>query len=167
MSKLYIGIDNGVTGTIGVIHENYRKMYKIPVKHEQSYTKVTQQITRLRVDEFEEILRDEIKLTVNTLSNVLVLMERPMVNPMRFKASVSAIRCLEASLGVIERIGLSYIYVDSKEWQKVMLPKGLKKEQLKEASLDISRRLFPNIDYKGLKDGDSLLMAEWARRSNL
>jgi hypothetical protein len=59
------------------------------------------------------------------------------------------------------------MYCDSKDWQKDMLPRGCKKEELKTASLDIGKRLFPSIDWKGFKDADSLLMAEWARRKGL
>ena len=63
---------------------------------------------------------------------------------------------------------MKHIYVDSKEWQKVMLPKGVKgSEELKKSSLDIGNRLFPQFEENKHKDRDSLLMAEWARRNNL
>lgn len=92
---------------------------------------------------------------------IKVYIERPMVNPGRFKATVSALRCLEATLIVLEELNLAYEYEDSKGWQKAMLPAGLKGEELKEASVNVAKRIFPGL---AIKDGDSLLMAECMRR---
>jgi hypothetical protein len=117
-----------------------------------------------------------------------VVLERPMLNPLRWTASVSAIRCDEATRGVIEALGMKLIYVDSKEWQTLMLPnrkaiprlaKGATAEEKKEQaklttafaketkalSLMTAQRLFPQVTFK--KDGDAILIAEWARRNNL
>ena len=44
MKKVFIGIDNGVTGSMGVITENSYNFLKIPVIKELSYTKVKQYI---------------------------------------------------------------------------------------------------------------------------
>jgi hypothetical protein len=86
-----------------------------------------------------------------------------MVNSTRFNATLSAIRALEATLIALERSQFPYEYIDSKEWQKVLLPKGLKgSDELKAASLDIGKRLFPSLDIK--KDADGLLIAEYMRR---
>ena len=96
----------------------------------------------------------------------LVLIERPMVNPARFLASTSALRALEATLIVVEELKLPVRYLDSKEWQSEILPKGVEgPDELKAASLDIGQRLFPSLQFK--KDADSILIAEWARRNNL
>ena len=89
-----------------------------------------------------------------------------MVNPKRWAASVSAIRALEATLIIVELLEIPYIYVDSKEWQRELLPKGCKGDALKTASKDIGCRLFPQ--HKELiikhKDADGILMAEYCRR---
>ena len=92
-----------------------------------------------------------------------------MINPMRFQASVSAARSLEATLIAIESLNLPHMYVDSRKWQKALLPHGCKGDELKKASLDIGCRLFPNRKQiiEKHKDADSLLIAEWARRENL
>jgi len=88
-----------------------------------------------------------------------------MVNPGRFQASISAMRALEATLNVLEFLELPHQYIDSKEWQKVMLPSGLKgADQMKKASQSIGKRLFPSITCT--PDADGLLIAEWARRGN-
>ena len=158
--KTYIGIDNGVTGTIGIIHSHgLVEFVKTPVKLEQSYTKKKQNVSRIVVDELDKLL--------NISADVMVLVERPMINGTRFKASMSGIRALEATLNVLELRGLPYQYIDSKEWQRELLPKGIKgSEELKKASKDIGIRLFPQhkelIEKHG--DADGLLIAEYARR---
>jgi hypothetical protein len=110
------------------------------------------------VDVFEEIKE------IAEEDEILVGLERPMINPGRFFASMSAMRALEATLIVLETNEFSYVYLDSKEWQHVLLPKGLEKEALKQGSLDIGRRLFPKLTFKG--DADGILIAEYLRRKN-
>ncbi len=182
--KYYIGIDNGVSGSICVLDEDGKvELYEpTPVIKCLNYTKVKEYINRV----------DGIML-YNMLEpyedkEVTVCIERPMVNPQRWKASVSAIRCDEATLINLEALDLPYRYVDSKEWQKEMLPtrpepkrafkgatdaekKLLKKQrtayqaETKTLSLAVGKRLFPKLDFE--KDADAALIAEWARRNNL
>lgn len=163
MSKVYIGIDNGVTGTIGVVQEGEQSLiYHTPVKKEQNYTKRKDNITRVDANGFADILKRF------DPSNAIVIMERPMVNPTRFKATTSALRCFEAELTLIEHLGFPYCYVDSKDWQKVLLPKGIKgADEQKRASKDIGKRLFPHLAEFKHTDYDGLLIAEYARRVNL
>ena len=160
----YIGIDNGVTGSIALISDSTCRFAIIPVKSEQSYTKAKANITRVKVYEFEKILSE----WVAGETGIRVFLERPMVNPGRFKATISAIRCLEAVLCCLERYSLSLEYVDSKQWQKVLLPSGCVGDELKKASKDIGSRLFPqHADaIKKHGDADSLLIAEWAKRGS-
>lgn len=169
MSKIYVGIDNGVTGSIGVIYNNSYSFKKLPIKSEQSYTKTKQNITRI---EFAEMLAELASIKAESLKKncgIFCLIERPMVNPGRFKATISALRALESVLICLEKVQISFQYIDSKEWQKVLLPKGIEKEQLKKASCDVACRLFPEFKENIIKhkDGDSLLMAEYARRKGL
>jgi hypothetical protein len=163
MHNTYIGIDNGVTGSVGIIipKPGFYHLIPMPVKTEQSYTKAKNNISRVDFTNLYSFLEEYD-------NNPIVLIERPMVNPGRFKATLSALRCLEAVLNCVEILELPHIYVDSKQWQKVMLPSGLEKEELKKASADIGQRLFPQIKLNSkLKDADALLMAEWGRRSDL
>lgn len=171
--KTIIGIDNGVTGTISILHNDGVCFTHgpMPVRSEQSYTKTKQNITRVDWLALFDLLKpwDHDK-------DCLVAIERPMVNPGRMKATFSALRCLESVLVVVEMRGLAYRYFDSKEWQRTMLPKGLWRvkqtqtgrttakadsKELKSAAVDIARRLFP---YVQTKDADSLLLAEYVRR---
>lgn len=168
MRKVYIGIDNGVTGSIGVIREGgASQFYETPVFMEQSYTKAKNNISRVKSLDLRLRLAD----VTNGVdpSDVMVVLERPLVNPTRFKASISAVRALEATLVVIEGLGFPHMYVDSRDWQKKMLPKDAHGEELKTTSHDIGIRLFPHLEGAIRKHGDSdgLLMAEWARRACL
>ncbi len=166
--KIYIGIDNGVTGTIGWVGDDIAPGFiETPVFSEQSYTKEKKNISR--IDHIA--LRGQLQriISVSDPNDLMVVIERPMVNPMRFAASCSALRALEATLIVIEDLKLPHIYIDSRQWQKALLPHGCKGAELKDASADIGVRLFPTLS--GIitkhKDADALLIAEWARRSNL
>ncbi len=157
---IYIGIDNGVTGTIGIIgEEEYEGFYHTPVKNELSYTKAKKFIDRIDWAKLEGIIEG--------LHVKMIALERPMVNPGRFAATQSAMRSLEATLVIIERLKYPYKYIDSKEWQKEMLPSGLKENELKKASLDIGKRLFPQFADKFKKDADGILIAEYLRRMDV
>lgn len=153
----YLGIDNGVSGSIGILHSVGRpQFYHTPIKKELNYTKVKKWLNRIDVEKLKKILNLYQEETI-------VYIERPMVNPGRFQATVSALRALEATLIVLEELNLPYQYLDSKEWQSKMLPSGLKGEELKEASLQVGKRLFPKINFKGFKDADGLLIARYAQ----
>lgn len=158
--KTYIGIDNGISGSIAILG-NEAQFIKTPIKKELSYTKKKQHISRIDFVKFLDVFTG-----LNPL-NCIVLLERPMVNPTRFKASVSGLRAFEATLIAIEILGFPLQYEDSKKWQGVMLPKGLKGDELKEASLNVGNRLFPQFANIKHPDRDSLLMAEYAKRAQL
>lgn len=165
--KTYIGIDNGVSGSIGVINSDntFESVFiKTPCKHEQSYTKTKKNIGRIIFNDLYDFLK------LYNVFNPVVVLERAMVNPARFDATISALRALEATIICLEQLNMPLMYVDSKQWQREILPSGLKgSDQLKKASMDIGCRLFPQ--HKDLilkhKDADGILIAEWARRSNL
>lgn len=159
-----IGVDNGVSGTIGVIDliEGNSQFIETPTKSEQNYTKTKGNITRIDHDKLQEFLiqfKDK---------KTLILLERPMVNPSRFQATISAIRALESTLIIIEKLQFSYIYIDSKAWQKELLPIGSKGTQLKNDSVTIGKRLFPKHSDLIIKhkDADGILIAEFGRRKH-
>ena len=193
MDKVWIGIDNGVTGSVGIIKPNGEYLYvPTPVKKCLKYTKEKQNITRVVGIDLLRLLREHIGN-----NNAFIALERPMVNPTRFKASSSALRCHEATLIILEQLGLSYEFFDSKIWQKEMLPKivmprivipkeatlieksKLKsqrkiqntniKKQTKISSCEVGKRLFPKVSEMINKQGDAdgILMAEYCRRKGL
>ncbi len=170
MSKLYIGIDNGVTGSIGFVSDDYDKFLLTPVKKEQSYTKAKNIISRVDVVALKDVIDETLKEANVSNSEVMVIMERPLINPSMFKASISASRALEATLGIVEQMNLPHMYIDSKQWQRCLLPKGTGgSAELKKASKEIGDRLFPH--YKAAidkhKDADGLLIAKWAHQERL
>jgi len=162
--KHYIGIDNGVTGTIAIQTSDGEKfLFGIPTKSEQNYTKKKGNVTRIDVIKLKNIFDTYIG---DDFSNSMLLLERPMVNPTRWAASLSAIRALEATLNVLEILKIPYAYIDSKEWQKVYLPSGLKgSAENKKASMDIGCRLFPSFKDRILKhkDADGLFISEYCK----
>lgn len=162
MSKIFVGLDNGVSGSIGIVGNDIEPVFvKTPVKKEQDYTKKKKIVTRLDYSDFMELFSKYNK------NDICVLVERPLLNPSKFVASTSALRCHEAELIMLEIMGVRHMFIDSKEWQKVMLPKGCSGEELKKASLDIGNRLFPQFSDVKHPDRDGILIAEYARRKNL
>ncbi len=163
MSKIFAGVDNGVSGTIGFVGDSIEPMiFHTPIIKEQDYTKCKKIISRLDYSKFMELFDSYNK------NDIIVVQERPLINPARFKASISASRCHEAELIMLEVMGLKHIFIDSKEWQKELLPKGIKgADEQKKASLDIGNRLFPKFSDFKHKDRDGILIAEYARRKNL
>lgn len=164
--KIYIGIDNGASGSIGIIFPDGTNQYlQMPSFSEQDYTKKAQQISRVDWRALTEILPKPPEGIP-----MLAVIERPFVNPGMFSTTTKAVRALEAVLIVLESLGIPRMIVDSKAWQKVMLPTGLKgAPEMKKASKDIGCRLFPQHEamIKKQKDADGILMAEWARRASL
>lgn len=161
MRDFYIGIDNGISGTVGVISATESIFVETPVISQQNYTKKKANITRIDWKGLYDLLA-KYKGT-----NCFVVIERPMVNPSRFQATTSALRALESTLIVVEQLELPHSFLDSKEWQKALLPKGVKgSDELKKASMDIGVRLFPQHAelIKSHKDADGILMAEYCRR---
>lgn len=171
--RLYIGIDNGVSGTVGIVGDGVPTVFrKVPVRSEQDYTKAKKMLTRIDAPRFRDLVCDAIANARLLDSDVraLAVIERPMVNPERFAATGSALRAFEAILIVLEEARIARQFVDSRQWQKVMLPLGTKgAPDLKGASADAGSRLFPEFEVLMRKHGDAdgLLMAEWARRSAL
>lgn len=159
VTKTYIGIDNGVSGTIAILHPKDAEFYVTPVFRSLDYTKKKQWVNRIDHNRLLDILGSVPRISA------LVLLERPMIDPTRFTATKSAIRAMEATLITIERLAIPYQWIDSRQWQKVMLPNGCVGKELKVASLQIARQLYPNL--KITRDGDAVLMAEWARRIGL
>lgn len=104
--KFYIGIDNGVTGSIGIVGKDltYYNMVKTPVISGQDYTKAKKNISRVDVKVLAEIIAD-----LQEHAPCVAIVERPMKNPARFEATCSAMRALEAELTVLELYQVPYI----------------------------------------------------------
>jgi len=165
----YCGIDNGVSGQAAFLFsDGSYDAIDMPVKRELSYQKSKKVFIR-RID------YDVLKLYFETMmarepeGELRVIIERPMINSHLFTASLSAIRALESQMILLEHLGLSCQFIDSKKWQKELLPKGISGKELKKASMDVGIRLFPKCKSLGIKhkDLDGMLIAEYARRTVL
>lgn len=169
---LYIGIDNGVSGTVAHVGSAVpfgAEVWPTPVKEEQNYQKTKKNINRLDHARFAVSIKDLVERLLHATDEdvVRVVLEKPFVNPMNFVATSTSVRCFEAQLVVLEQLGLSYTYLDAKTWQKVLLPEGTKgRQEQKKASLDLGLRLFPqHADFiRKHKDADGLLIAEYCRK---
>jgi hypothetical protein len=181
--KLWIAIDNGTSGSIAVLDPEGNLVYHsvVPTKECLNYTKEKAWITRIDFSGMRDILYP---FTVG--HNLSCYVERPAINPHMFRTSICASRSLESTEILLELLKIPYQFVDSREWQREMLPKGLlnkvaetkkiknekerkkvrkeRKKELKLASDQIVKRLFPEVILKTTGDGDSILIAEYARR---
>lgn len=166
MKKVYIGIDNGVSGSIAIIGENIKTLYlATPTFVQQDYTKKKSNVTRIDTVALADLFESEV-LDNYDVDDIIVGIERPMVNPTRFVATASALRAWEATLIVLDRLQLPYVIVDSKQWQRKLLPKGVTgSSELKKASLDVGNRLFPQFKEIKHSDRDGLLIAEYLRQN--
>jgi hypothetical protein len=153
IARSFVGIDNGVTGAVTVLSEKGEILLhiKTPVKNCLNYTKKKAFINRVDFEKLRNALGYISPIT-------FCMIERPMVNPTRFKASVSALRCLEATEIILEELEIPYQFLDSKEWQKAMLPSGLVKDELKKAADSVAHRLFPK---EKIVNADSILIAQY------
>ncbi len=168
MSKIFVGIDNGVSGGIAISRpEDPMLVFSTPVKEVFGYQKVAKKFNRLDHERFKERL--EYFLAGSLGDQIHIVIERPMVMPARFEATVSALRCYEATLVCLEQVlpQAAVETVDSRAWQKIMLPEGLRGPELKKASMQRGVELFPGCaDWiRKQKDADPLMICEWARRT--
>lgn len=156
-----MGIDNGVTGSITVLCADGTFAYaKMPSIRQRNYTKTRAYLHRVDFPKLVKFLTNI--ATMNQV--VLAVMERPMVNPKRWVASMSALRCLEATQIALEMAGIPYTFIDSKAWQGEFLPKGtVGSEELKKASDTLARKKYPVYNFKN-GEGDSTHIAEYAKK---
>jgi hypothetical protein len=183
MVNIYIGIDNGSTGTCGLItSDGYVQFFKTPTKDVQNYTKEAKIISRINCTALKGLLT---QYGVNgDETNTRCLIERPFMAPvstiidsegksiptvqlMLLKASLNAHRAFEATLITLESMHIGYEVVDSKAWQGEMLGRGIKgTPALKAASRAKGLQMFPQFEklINSHKDADGLMIAAFAQK---
>ena len=166
MNKNYsyiIGIDNGVSGALSILSQNISKFYlsKSYTKKCKSYTKKEQNITRIDVENLRKIIIENIPK--EKLNETIAILERPLVNPTRFKASMSAMRSIEATLIVLEELGIDVEYTDSKVWQHgIFTIEERAKLDTKELSRKYGLEYYPQFkDLIEKQDADALLISHF------
>jgi len=170
MHTLFIGIDNGTTGTIGVIMPNMLPLlYHTPTVSALNYQKKGAMIERIDVPVLVELFKMINHAALEVVPSgealkILVLLERPFTMGYLVPAVANGLRAFEATIIAVETMHFPYEFVDSKQWQKPLLGKDIKVSAvLKKASLAKGKQMWPLLDWTGLHDADGLLIAEWAR----
>ena len=96
---LIFGLDNGATGSIACLLSkgNYVNFQETPTIECYDYTREVQRMNRINVN----LLKEWFNLHINFIKNnynknikIVVILERPMVNPQRFKQSRICIKSI-------------------------------------------------------------------------
>lgn len=157
MRDISIGIDNGVTGTIGILGPDVTTFVTTPVYAEMAPLKTkVRMLNHIDTDALKALLAPYVK-------RGMVLLERPYTGT-HLMSSISGGRADEATRIVLRQLGIAYDYVDSKQWQRPLLPTGTRgTPNLKAASKALATRLYPEFTdiIKKHGDADGLLIAKW------
>lgn len=164
---LIVGIDLGLKGAISVLlgDGDLFKVFDMPT------IKVGKKI-RYDVCKVNGILSHLLELSVSNHIRVYVEKTGPIPPIKGFSSSQGnwSLGYAEGLFsGMLEVLKISYEFVSVRSWQSAFRITG-KKDQTKNASYQISHRMFPCVDLQTPKgnprDGrcDSLLIAEYGRR---
>jgi len=173
--RVTVGIDNGSSGSIGIITPWGASFGKVPTQDYLHYGQRGTISKRLDRRELNALLvrsfgTPELIEACGTypwvgFSNICVRIERPFTGKF-MNAVLPAHRFFEATICVLEdyyrRHGLGYEVVDSREWQKPMLGAGVKGTvELKKASRLRGTQLYPQFrdEIAAHGDADGLLIA--------
>lgn len=160
--KLIIGLDNGATGTVcSIIPEmKYIDFIQTPSIVSLDYPKDLQYISRIDINELSKWIKKKIKKAkkfYNQPIKMIVVMQRPMVNPQRFKQSGNALRALEATIIMLQSLQIDYVIIDSKKWQHYFFGKNTMILDLKAQSMKKGLQILNN--YK-IRVKDKELMSD-------
>lgn len=159
-----IGIDNGATGSIGIISPDGALFEATPTRDCLHYGKagtLSKAIDRLAL---RELLGPHIS------PKTRVYIERPFTgSSMMIKAMLLARQTFAETVCTLEDLGLGYEVIDSREWQKPLLGKVKGSSELKLASKLRATQLYPHLKaaIEDQGDGDGLLIAHAAHYSLL
>jgi hypothetical protein len=151
MSRTIVGIDNGSTGSIGILKPDNVLFFETPFK-EMLQGKAGRKIRRV----------DHKALTAMLLPHApfMAYIERPYTGKF-VSAMLPGQRSFEAVLIVLEQIGCGFEVIDSKAWQMPVLGKIKGSDALKQASLMRGSQIYPQWAdlIRKHKDADGLLIA--------
>lgn len=151
--KLVIGLDNGATGTICSIipQMKYLDFIQTPSIVSLDYPKEICYINRVDIDKLKEFINKSIKKANKFYKQPIksiVVMQRPMVNPQRFKQSGHALRAFQATIITLEMLGIDYVIIDSKKWQHYFFGKNTMMLDLKAQSMKKGLQILDNYKIK-------------------
>ena len=155
--KTYVGIDNGVTGSIGWIAppNAIGSIVRTPVKKVRAHTKQVAYYNR--VDHIS--LCNLFGFIFSFSDEVIFNLEIPFTAPDRAKQSMSAFFAFEATRVCIEQESIKFP-IKKYELRYTTAPQWRKKLQLQKGQeLDFVKEKFPNVAQLNYKDYDGLLIA--------
>lgn len=160
--KLVFGLDNGATGTVCSIipQMKYLNFIQTPSIISVDYPKDIQYINRVDIDNLTKWMKKSIKKAEKFYKQPIksiVIMQRPMVNPQRFKQSGNALRAFEATIIMLENLKIEYIIIDSKKWQHYFFGKNTLMLDLKAQSMKKGLQILNN--YK-IRAKDKKIMSD-------
>ena len=180
---IIIGIDNGVTGAVAVItNGNLRILVPTPVLEVTDYQSTKEhRLHRIDHQKLKYFFSKYVQRVAGFDKPAEVVLERPMINFRRFSASISAARSFEATLVILEQLGLPVKVVSSSFWQcnltkeellqgqkdtrKYLHKRTLTKDDNKQVYAEIAKHMFP--DWAGQitnVNADAVLIAAIAYR---
>jgi hypothetical protein len=170
-SKLTVGIDNGTTGTVGIVGGPTAFFGHVPNFEAVSHVKSKGFCTRIDRAKLKDILYVHGCAGDHACTNVRVYIEAPFTMQFSTEAVLMAHRAYEAVLSVCDDLGLPAEVVQPKAWQSVQLGdrlamptknvKGAVKPDTKKASLLKGIQLYPSLEaaIRQHGDADGLLIA--------
>lgn len=169
MNKTFIGIDNGVTGSIGRVSRGYDSE---PVYVPTPTKRDIRGGRKIDWYNLEEVIFNLLQPVRG--GDVWFILERPFKNPGMFSTSIKAecahCNTVQAIEAVTDKYGnlFSKMYITTikpKDWQNELLGKNLTSAQLKERSKELGISLFPELKnaITKQKDADGLLIAYHAK----
>lgn len=162
---VYIGIDNGVTGSIGIISSDGDAIQlKTPITASMNYSKTVKRMVN-KID--YKRLTSMLSAVIKDADIVKCRLERPFINPKFFHQSLSASRSDEITGLILNQLGIGFDYIDSTKWQRSLFPPHVAgRKELKIASNVIGKQLYPLANVDNHEDYDGLLIAEYLRKQN-
>jgi|DEB19_MinimDraft_2_1074335.scaffolds.fasta_scaffold62977_1 hypothetical protein len=151
MSATIVGIDNGATGTIGILKPDCVLFFDTPIK-EMLQGKAGRKVKRVDHKELTRLLLPHVPF--------MAYIERPYTGQF-MSAMLPGQRSFEAVLIVLEQLGCGFEVIDSKVWQEPVLGKIKGSAALKQASAMRGAQIYPQYAsmIKKHKDADGLLIA--------
>lgn len=168
----YVGIDNGCSGAVGILHPD-RSFNIFPMQTWAQEKRGKTKAGKTKADTFvDEVWLDELLAKIEGPFHVICEAAQKF-SPGKL-ALISTWSCFAAIRAVLKIRRYKFTAVNPSMWQRDML-KGCIAGETGPASIAAAKAIFPNVsllrsarcttDCDGMSD--ALLIAEWGRRNNL
>jgi hypothetical protein len=169
-ARITVGIDNGQSGSVGILTGSSARFEPVPTEPYLHYGKkgtIGKRLLRKGHGGLHGLIWGACPLLPDQVTQVnpdlvRVYIERPFSGKF-MNAVLPAHRFFEATIIVMEDLGLGYEVVDSGPWQKAMLGNVTGSAELKKASKLRGIQMYPQFRDFITKHGDAdgLLMARY------